>query len=80
MEVFDTGIKILLFLTPIFAFIFFRLCVHWSEGKHPERRTKIGFLVSALYTFLFILGGLGLFFLISLILKLYQAFMKSSFI
>ncbi|MDI6591574.1 MAG: hypothetical protein QME61_01370 [Patescibacteria group bacterium] len=53
----NLGIKILIFSTLIYFLVLFYLASSWAEPMHPERKLKIGFLVSFLHTFLFIFGG-----------------------
>jgi len=76
MEIFEIGIKILLALTAIFFLVFFYLCALWSKPAHPERRFRIGAMVSVMYSFVFFLAGFILVSLISLILKYLPSFIK----
>ena len=58
---FDLGMKIFLFSLVIYFFVLFFLCTYWANESHPERKFIIGFLVSFLHTFVFLVGGfLGL--------------------
>jgi len=58
---FNFGIKILLLSLVIYFLVLFILCTYWAREYHPERKFIVGFLVSFLHTFVFLLGGfLGL--------------------
>jgi hypothetical protein len=58
---FNLGIKIFLLSLVIYFLVLFILCTYWAREYHPERKFIVGFLVSFLHTFVFLLGGfLGL--------------------
>jgi hypothetical protein len=58
---FGLGMKIFLFSLFLYFFILFILCTYWANEWHPERKFIIGFLVSFLHAFVFLLAGfLGL--------------------
>lgn len=61
MPIFDLGIKILLSLTSFFFFVFFYLTSLWSKPAHPESRYGIALMLSAIYSFVFLLGGFVIF-------------------
>jgi hypothetical protein len=54
---FNLGIKIFLLSLVIYFLVLFFLCTYWAKEYHPERMFIIGFLVSFLHTFVFLLGG-----------------------
>jgi hypothetical protein len=54
---FNLGIKIFLFSLVIYFLLLFILCTYWAREWHPERKFIIGFMVSFLHTFVFLLGG-----------------------
>jgi cell shape-determining protein MreD len=53
----ELGIKIFLLSLTVYFFILFFLCTYWANEWHPERKFIIGFLVSLLHSFVFLLGG-----------------------
>lgn len=53
----EFAFKILILGMVLYFLILFSLCAYWAKEWHPERMYKIGFLVSVLHTFIFLLGG-----------------------
>jgi hypothetical protein len=58
---FNLGIKIFLLSLSIYFLVLFFLCTYWAREWYPKGKFIIGFLVSFLHTFVFLLAGfLGL--------------------
>jgi hypothetical protein len=68
---FNLGIKIFLLSLVIYFLVLFILCTYWAREWHPERKFIIGFMVSFLHTFVFLLGGAIGLILAQITLKLY---------
>jgi len=54
----DLGMRIFFLSLIVYFFTLFSLCTYWANEWHPERKFIIGFLVSFLHTFIFMVGSL----------------------